>query len=568
MVMKKSFLFIVLSAMFLSLTTLSCNNKKESAAGEQGSAAAVAVNADGDPYVGAVNYSLKNGNKSNEYLNVIPADAMLVVKLDVGNVLRKSQVLNNMAVRAMFENAMVEAPEKMKSLLRGIYSNPSASGIDVERPMYFAVSNLEPAKGVLTAPVSSVKLLEQLLAAGLDEECSLLSVNGMKCMKIDGNEVVLAYDANKLMLVFDEHYANVASYMQLAAADMAVKDAKFAQLFSGDEDVEMIVNFEPVIDEASRQKAVEAELMPVLTMFSQNKLYASLNAENGYIALDMNIDVSKEAADEMAKLIKRSPRKHLKYVPGNSLFVMNYCFDMTQIYNILSSTGALNMLASNGVNSEMTMQMLEALSGEYTLALWPEFAPDGKSQPAFMLAIDCADRTLYDLLVSLVAFQFNARMVESDVYAIKINKDYEYDYNTGEYVAEFVVPEYYIVYKQGMAMFMPASLYAQMKDGDGIKPLKNSAAETTPFASANNHIVLSADAIGDMLKKGIEQKAYGGNTADQEIALEVVSIFKSLNIDFNFLNLSARLYTVDSNVNALKLIVDRAVGIAIRNMNR
>ena len=83
---------------------------------------------------------------SNAYLKVLPADALMMAKVDVGNLLGKSEILDNTVVKTGFASVVEFVPENMQALLKKIYSDPNKSGVDVTKPMFMAFTSLEPVE--------------------------------------------------------------------------------------------------------------------------------------------------------------------------------------------------------------------------------------------------------------------------------------------------------------------------------------------------------------------------------------------------------------------------------------
>jgi hypothetical protein len=91
--------------------------------------------------------SKKSGGSSSDkttYLKVLPSNAFAIMKVDLGNVLDKSEILENVVVKAAFENSIANAPQKIQDLLNKIYNDPTKSGVDVNSPVYAAVTGVEP----------------------------------------------------------------------------------------------------------------------------------------------------------------------------------------------------------------------------------------------------------------------------------------------------------------------------------------------------------------------------------------------------------------------------------------
>lgn len=542
--MKKSFLFSFLSLLCIFFLA-SCGESKKS---------------EGTP-------ALATGKKENvnkEYQKVLPSDALAILKIDLANVLIKSDVLNNTIVKVAIDKETAEAPENVKSLLKTVLSNPNASGINMNAPVYAAMLDVEPVKMVLTFAIGDVNAFEKTLSTLSNGQFVPVEKGGMKYIA-DEREACVAYDSNKLLVVVNESGwgADVADYTSLPADRMAMNDKKYASLFSEDDDAAISVNLETAMQMLVVQGAIESEMMPVVAMIKDFPFYAALDFENGYANLKANVGVSPEYKSLADKLIRKPNHSHFGYVPGNSLAVLNYNFDLTQLFPILKSSGLMNELNANGISDENAKQILAALSGEWTGAMWLEDGDEDK--PLFMAAVDCSDHSIFDLVIAYLQYEMGATVVGDDVYALNVNRREEYNYYTGEYDVVKDGQDYYIMYKNNSIMVMPESLYYRLDNNGNLAQLGNSAKSNSTYSSMNNNLVVDAETIRNVLAESA-RNSYYGPSEEETIALEVVNMLKSLTADFNLYNLDIKLNLKNDNVNSLKCIVDKVLGLAVRNM--
>lgn len=501
---------------------------------------------------------------NKEYLKVLPSDALAILKVDFGNVLVKSDVLNHTFVKAAIEKEMADAPENVKSLLKTVLNNPNASGINLNAPVYAAMLDVEPVKIVITLAIGDVNAFEKTLSTLSNDQFVPVEKGGMKYIA-DEREACVAYDSNKLVAVVNASGlgADVADYASLPVDRMAMNDKKYASLFSEDDDVAISVNLETAMQMLVVQGVIEREMMPVVGMIKDFPFYAALDFENGYADLKANVGVSPEYKSLIDKLIRKPNHSHFGYVPGNSLVVLNYNFDLTQLFPILKSSGLMNELNANGVSDENAKQILAALSGEWTGAMWLEDGDDEK--PLFMAAVECSDRSIFDLVIAYLQYEMGATIVGDDVYALYVNTREEYNYYTGEYDVVKEGLGYYVMYKNNSIMIMPESLYYSLDNSGNFAQLGNSAKSNSTYASMNNNLVVDVEPIRSILTENVRNSYYGPSD-EETIALEVMNMFKSLTADFNLYNLDIRLNLKNDNVNSLKCVVDKILGLAARFM--
>ena len=508
--------------------------------------------------------SKKSGGSSSDkttYLKVLPSNAFAIMKVDLGNVLDKSEILENVVVKAAFENSIANAPQKIQDLLNKIYNDPTKSGVDVNSPVYAAVTGVEPVSIVMTIAMDNVNAFEKTLSTISEGEFRSVEKNGMKFVSTGENEIEVAYDNDKIVFAFNENRAYVSEYTTLAQDRMAVNDKRFAGIFNGDDDAKLIIRLEPVLDEMLRAGVVESELKPLIPMLKEVALTAALNFEKGFVALDAELTLPAEVKELVNKVIQKPSKRHFGYIPENSFAVLNYNFDMAQLYPVLEATGMLaNIQNSYGVNSQQVKSLLQALSGDYTAAMW--FNGDDFEDVQFMAAIDCSDRSLFDLLSAYIAYEMDAVAVDNDVYALNVNRKERFDYYTyeSEYYREGY--DYYLMYKNGAVMLMPENLYEEMTRNGEFTSLRNSVLDNKTFSSMSENLVIDVKPVRNLVADKVRDSYYPSQ--DDKTVLEVLNLLNSLRIDFNISNLGVRLNLNDKSANSLKVFFDKVLSIAMQ----
>lgn len=535
--MKKRF-FLQLFSLICAIFMVACSGDKKSEAAGNGKAAAAS---------------------KTEYLKVLPSNAYAIAEIDMGNLLNKSDIRNNMVVKKGVEDALQDIPEDVRPLVKSLYDNPNNSGLDITSPIYMAVTSVEPVDVVITLSVCNVNALENILHKLLGPNC-VVERDGMKFIDINEDEVQIAYDANKLVIACGQYYANVLPYMNLAAERMAVNDKKFASMFNGDDDAKLALNAEAIMNQLVKEGVIsETDIKPAAEMLKDFSLFASLNFEKGYINLRADINTPAEYTNLINQIIKKPTKRHFKYIPANSIAVLNYNFDLTQMFPILESTGALNELSKNGIDAESAKKVLQSISGDYTGAIWVN--GDKFSDVQFMFAIDCNDRSMFDMLMAYMTYEFDATVVEEDVYALNVNRKEVYDYYRGEYDHVREGYDYYMMYKDGAIMVMPENLYRNIAINGTLSPLQQNITNNRIFASMNENLVIDAAPVRDIVSNSLKNNARIDD--EDKIGLEVLSMIKSLTFNFNILSFDAKLNLNNADANSLKVIVDKVTGFFV-----
>ena len=491
-----------------------------------------------------------SGNKadSDAYLNVIPNDAMVVSKVDFNNLLVKSDILNNTFVKVEFEKAVTELPDKQNDLLKKIFANPSASGIDVDAPVYIAVQSVKPGKMIATARMSDISNFEDFISTFVGDDFKTTQKDGMTYLALDevylslGDvALALAYDKDKIMLVVDEYYPDLSSYTRLSMDKRAVNDEVYAPLFKGDEDVACAVNYEPIVQYIIAEKLIDRELVPIVATMKENVYFTSLDFEDGYVEVKSTSDISYESREMIEGLLKKSTHRHYDYIPGNSFAVMSYNLNLIQLYSILETSGALKELAGYGVNNEVAKDLLVALSGDYTAAAWVD--GDDFEDLNYMAAVDCSDRSLFDMLAAYMIMSLDATMVEEDVYEL-------YD-------------GYYIMYKDNAIMLMPESIFRKINSRSGIRPLRRNINSKELFNSSYD-IVVDLRLVGNIISKCMRDIS-GVLSSEQMVALDMLNTVDNLTVETGVGNSYLRVNTTNPKINSLRYILDKYISSAVRN---
>ena len=536
--MKKKLIISVFSLLCVLLFAACSGKKKDAAAEEQATVLSASVN--------------------NEYLKVLPADAVVIMKLDFGNLLEKSEILDNIFVKAGIEKGIMELPEDQRSLIKRVCEDPDNSGVNVNAPVYIAVVNMEPARAVFAMAMDDVEKFEGTLSTITGGEHSCTTRDGMKHIETGEAEFAIAYDSDKLIIVCDERYASVASYIELDKDEMALNKEAFASVFESDDDMMWACDVEQCGRALIESGDVEPELEPFFAMLQGCVLYWSNDFEKGYFAGNADLTLPAELRDAIDSLVKKSTHRHFKYIPAKSFAVVSYNFDMTHLYPTLQSTGVLSELNANGVSNGLVKDVLKALSGDYTVACWM----NGRNieDVQLMAAVDCNDRSVFDLLAAYIVYEYDARKVDTDVYALNLNREEEYNYYTGEYESVTRGSDYYIMYKDGALMFMPENLYNELEKGGELQPLRNSVMENSLFASMDNDLVVDFKPIRDIFALEI-------NKADDfgKASLEILDMIKSITVNFNLYNLDVKWNFNDSSVNSLKCLTDVIVSLVVQD---
>ena len=516
----------LLMVLFCLLFFTSCNNTQN----ENGDAEKKAGQASA-----AVDYSNSN------YVKVIPDNALVIQKINLGNLVDKSGILKNAVIKAKYEDATKGLPSEIKQLFDKIYSNPSKSGININSPAFFALDGLEPLSMIITLEMGNIQDFEATFKTLTDNKIKPIERNGMKCVDID-REIAFAYDSEKLLVVLNERGAYIDNYINLPENSIAANSPKFAGYFKNNDDYTLVCNVEKIMKsyyEDTGWKDMPSEVYNnLLNSYKNSVVTASLDFKDGKVTLNSNINLPQEDAAVINEVIKKPNHSHFGYIPANSFAVLNYNFDLKSLYNHLESKGLLEGLEKERGAKELVSGIASALSGEWTAAAWVD--RHDQEQPFFIAIADCNDRFAFDYIIS----ETRAIYFDNDVYII-------------------AGTDYYIMYKDNKIMIMPESHYNKLKSGNGINKLNNNANNNDLFRSTNSNLVIDVNYIHYIILKNSRRM-------DEEamMILEIIGMVHGITASFNISSLDINADMTDKSTNSLKTIVDKGIGIAIKNMNR
>ena len=497
------------------------------------------------------------------YLDVLPSDAYAIIKLDLGNLLDKSDILKHKVAKELFERKIAEVPENIRPLLRSIYDNPNNSGINVKSPVYLAITNVDfregvtPSRAMLTMAVSDVKALEKTLSTFLGAMPLNEKKNNMTYVNTGDYRVEIAYDADRIVIAVDEYRARVTDYLNLAPEAMAVKSIKYEQLFKEDKDFEVAVNLLPIINVLMNNSGMYEYKVFAETLMSDYALFASLDFAKGSIDFVANSNIPDAYTAAFNKFLKKSTKRHFEYVPHNSFAVLSSAVELRHID--ITPVAKMKDLSREEINE--VNALLREINGDLTFAAWINgYNMEDRRNLQFMVALDCRDYSVFEVLTEFFDDMYNLKEVDKDVYALNVNKRQVYNRYTYEYEYESDGYDYYLMYRDGAIMIMPENLYDILcYDTEEFRPLKKNIFQNKVFASMENGLIVDPTPIREILSNRPLRRSTESD--GDKILLDVLGMIKKLTVGFEFFKLDVSLELNDGNTNSLKAILNKAISI-------
>lgn len=307
-----------------------------------------------------------NFRTRTDHFAAIPKDAVAVVKMNVGQVLKKSEIKEIKEFQQELESGIDDDVDdaNVRKLLKEVIKNPKKSGFDIMSPVAIAVTNLEKPQIIFVAPVNSRKRLQKniqtLLDASEKNKIKLIEEDDYTVLKSKEDESVnMAFNDKRFVAVIStQGKAKKASKYVLQKKDASIlKDDKFKEFVKSKDDAVMFVDFDPVFNFAKKQGG---NLGDNLEYMKGTSMLASLNFDKGSIVCKAKIN----ASDKLRKTIERNWTEPAGTVLNN---VPKDAFAVAQMG--ISGSAAKRSLSSmpNNVRSEIQEGVQMITGRNYTI---------------------------------------------------------------------------------------------------------------------------------------------------------------------------------------------------------
>lgn len=489
------------------------------------------------------------GGGTSKYLNAIPDNSLLMAKVNVGNLVDDSDVLNNSTIKSLVSLASGQLTEEYKKLVDEVMKDPSNFGINVDEPVVFAM--IDEHRMIVTAAVSDRAALTRNLNLFADAGIRISEEGGLTYVETYEEESALAYNDNMLVFIADQRDLNskydINEYFDYQMPK-AVDNPKYDHFFSQNDDAALFVDMGGVFKQINEQMgdyAYDSSLALYAEMYKDISFMLDLNFGDGNVSSEVEILGSNEYIDALKNIWAAPSKKHLKYIPSDALAVATVAMDLDAVQKLLPAEMDVNaMLSYFGLDSSV----FKSLSGDYTFAMLPVELQGREKDPQFMVIVDCTDRKIFDMLIDTFGDEISG--VDSDVYSLNANRYYDY-YSGSEYKKGY---DYYLMYKENAIFFVPENVYDNMKSGNGIEPLAYNIAsdETINGITCGGVFYLSR-----IVNEIIEEE--GANHIEDE-AMEFLRMLDNLVLDIPSLtNAKMQLNLENKSENILKQVLDTAL---------
>ena len=483
---------------------------------------------------------------------VIPDDSPMLAKVNLGNLINESEILEVSMVRTALDFMVNTMPRDLRRTFSEISVDPSKSGINVNEPLVLSIS-VEPVEMVVAMAVSDKERLVEVFEALADGSgAELVEDNGLTKVDLSvlsrRNEFDVVFNSDVIVLAFSEKgNADAEYYMNLDSDEQAVNNKRYADFFAVNSDASFFMDTTPIFASLTRELYMSEDDKALIEMYTQAEIavLANLNFEKGYAQIDSKVYATEEYLGMLNDAWLDVNKKFLEYIPESAVAVFSAAMNWEKVLDMNPQFEELvTMIEELGFNKDM----LKDISGDVVLALLPAENICGQMLPQALFAIECKSREVVDVLLENFPEDMLTE-VETDVYALGLNK----------LADEADGYDYYLMYKADAIWFLPENIYSQIVKDDKLKALKRNIADNPMFSVLDDAcIVADADAIIELCGNVL-----GHISPSAKSIMDFCTIFENMEVVME--EPTESLYRINmkyKNANVLKQLVDEAFALA------
>ncbi|MBQ8501426.1 MAG: DUF4836 family protein [Bacteroides sp.] len=487
-------------------------------------------------------FSACSTEKEN-YLSSLPAESSMVFKMNVTQLVEKSNVLNNPLVSAALLQLDQQVPESLQEQYAEIKQNPQAIGIDLQQPLAIAVSaaDVDNPQIVAVAAVSDVKKLNALLEKLTETDGSFTieqAGNGVKQLIFpDNKELNCAYNDSRLVLT---NRTDVVALTSQKAESSILADQNFKDLADCRKDLALFMDYDWIIELLKQQPLPEGTLTPsTLQLLEGCALFCEVNFETGKVVGSSQIYGNEELLKYQKEFYATPSGKFLGLLPADSYVAVN-----AATKNLNKAWELCSPIESQQIEEALqkvglTPDIFNSIDGDIQLGVYNDES-NVMGIPGIVLAIQCKDRTLFDSVTRMTG--------KAPAGNDSADKD----------IIEMM--GYVVAFIDNSLVACPKALYDQCLAGGNIKPLKDNI-QATPWGNTlkKGGIVIDFQSISR--NKTLNQLTYQKNVA---ATLAVLKQLEAWTIQTDSPTKSiGELTLMDKNKNSLEQLITIGISAAM-----
>lgn len=522
-------------------------------------------------------------SSKDDYLSALPAQPFALSKVNVGNLITKSQVLEDAQVKGLLKKGINELSGDSRILLREVLENPDKTGLDFSRDVYFVMENFEQQIGQIGLILFAVKdvdalknMIKTLLAdSEFNSNLTLASVENINTIEDRKGNAVAAFDASKFVIaIAEKSNADALEYMKADNKESTRSD-KLNDFISLESDVSVFIDYGQIMRFVINSIPEMTEFN--IEDFKDASLSMALNFEPGQVVANAHYQGFGKFNKIYDEIIQVPNKDLLSYIPNNSYVVGNAGIkdlakfikllpeiyvnqankQMDEFNNRIAQMDTLNTQGKNN-NIKMKWELLNSLNGGIVVAVTPSIPSANQLEPQFMVVAECKDSKLFDFIEMLMKLDGNQKPeVAKNVYALGLNKKIDWDNHVWGEDFKYIHKgyDYYLGYVDNKIFVMPENFYR-----NPLNALSNNFATNSLSSKIKDKyaFVVDVPAIINDLEQNI-----GKERVNDKILLKNFRKIENVTFEFDGTNSEFVVNLADKENNALKQIKDFVISLAI-----
>jgi hypothetical protein len=493
--------------------------------------------------------------KMEEYANVIPSDATMLIGMNCQQLGNKSGITADDPLMQRITDSMKEGIDAATVKdLEVILNDPTKSGLDVAAPMY--VYTQENATQTLVNFVAKVqneqalqKLLETLSKEGI---CTApQKADGFSFATIQ-QDAVIAYNGSTMLIRtvdgnMEQVKQEITAQLKQTAEQSIVSTEGFKKLRAMEGDVECLVVYDKFFEQVFKSANIPVEQlsqMPVMQRLMNNykdaQMMSAICLDDGKISLKYDLTTTNPQTqaflDENSASLTPLKNKFLKNFPQSSPLLFSFGVDGVKFYDsMMSQIELFPAEAKSYMQTDVTQKICSLFKGDVTFGITD--IPMGL--PTFLLLAEVTD-----------AAPLNSLVV--DIPGVQKEKENEYSYT---YMGMFTF--YFGIRDNVLYATDDSKLCADLN-----KAVDSSMEKSSYLAKMKgSHSILAINAetltASPLIKMAIQQ---GGQEA--ALIMTLVNKMSYLTACSEKMSGEGILYMKDTQTNVLKQFVDWGKSLA------
>lgn len=489
-------------------------------------------------------------SKQAEYVNAIPADASVVLSIDLKSLVKKSGV-NDKENEAMKQKLMDALKNDMTATsfqhLEKIVKSPAESGIDIKSPMYFfnSVSFPYPIGVVKVGNIDNLRASVEFMAK--EQLCQPLTEGDGYSFALMGNDNLLAFNETTALFVGVQGTSETETAKQAITgllkqtADNSIdKNTKFQKMQKSKGDIIFFASLNALPDMYARQLNMG---LPSNINLKDMTIIGGLSFEKGKVAMYFENYSENEQINallkEQKKVNVKPSNSFLKYFPESTLAFLNAGVNGSELYNLLNNNEEFRKNMNLDKASEIK-GLLDSFSGDISIGL---VNVPMMGNPAFIAYADVKNA---DMLKTLYAEKQQLGIINGkDLVQLSEN---EYAYKTKDMSLYIGVRDKYLYITNDELLYKNIGKAADksVEDASYASDMKGK----DMFFVVNAEAILVLPVIQMMSAMGGEEYQTYFNLASKVSCFEISATASG--------KTEVDLILKDKDVNALKQIIDFA----------